>query len=200
MGLNFTNESGQTPLNPDECEGLLIHSISTQSELDEFEQNNIEQAMIWTSGKRFTQERLLSESFIKLLHQRMFGDIWNWAGKFRSTEKNIGIKSWQISTSVHTLLEDVQFWIENKTYSPDEIAIRFKHRLVSIHCFSNGNGRHSRLMADLIAENIFKLPPFSWGQAQLFSSKNPDIRREYLAALKKADSEDIRDLVAFARK
>ncbi len=93
----------------------------------------------------------------------MFSDIWKWAGKFRKTEKNLGIPSYKIPTELKILLDDTVFWIQNDTYSTDEICIRFKHRLVSIHCFSNGNGRHSRLMADLITERIFQIPVFTWG-------------------------------------
>ena len=105
----------------------------------------------------FKHKTILTEVFIRNVHKRMFNNIWIWAGKFRKTNKNIGIDQWQISTELKTLLDDANYWIENNTYSPDEIAIRFKHRLVSIHCFPNGNGRHSRLMADIIIEKIYKL-------------------------------------------
>lgn len=199
MGLNLNYTFGQTSLDEDEKEGLKILSVSTKSELDEFEQKNIEQAIQWTIGRKIKVEKLLSEQFIKSLHKRMYSDVWNWAGQFRKSEKNIGVKSFQISTDLRVLLDDTKYWIENKSYSPDEIAIRFKHRIVSIHCFPNGNGRHSRLMADLIAEKIFKNKVFTWGQADLFSSKEIDVRTNYLAALKKADNGNFTDLIRFGR-
>ncbi len=199
MGLNLDYSPGQTPIDEEESEGLKISSISTKGELDEFEQKNIEEAVLWTVGTKIKVDKLLSEEFIKSLHKRMYGEVWKWAGKFRQSEKNIGITSWKISTELNVLLEDAKFWIEHETYSEDEIAIRFKHRIVSIHCFPNGNGRHSRLMADLIAEKIFDRKIFSWGQLNSKLSNETEARSSYLAALKKADNGDFTDLLKFAR-
>lgn len=125
----------------------------------------------------------------------MYGDVWAWAGDFRKTNKNIGIEFWQIPMQLKQLLDDARFWYENKTYPPDEMALRFKHLLVSIHCFSNVNGRHSRLMADIIIEKIYKQPVFSWGVANL--TKGSD-RNEYLISVKAADKGDYSLLLAFA--
>ena len=147
MGLDLIYEEGQTPLDENEKEGLKIDSITTQSELDEFEQFNIEKAIEWTIRTNLDAERVLTVRFIKGLHLRMFGEVWKWAGEFRRTEKNIGIPWVQIEIELRKLLDDIKCWIENETFSPEESAIRFKHRLVSIHCFPNGNGRHSRLVA-----------------------------------------------------
>ena len=199
MGLNLNYTFGQTSLDEEEKEGLKIPSVSTKSELDEYEQKNIEQAIQWTLGRKIKVEKLLSEQFVKSLHYRMYSDVWKWAGQFRKSEKNIGVKSFQISTDLRVLLDDTKYWIENNSYSTDEIAIRFKHRIVSIHCFPNGNGRHSRLMADLIAEKIFKNKFFTWGQADLLSSKELDVRTNYLTALQKADNGNFADLIKFAR-
>ncbi len=199
MGLDFNYILGQTPLDENECEGLRIRTISTKRELDEFEQKNIEQAVQWSIGKKIKVDSLLSEQFIKSIHKRMYSEVWKWAGIFRKSEKNIGIESWKISTELKMLLDDTKFWIENKSYSEDEIAIRFKHRIVSIHCFPNGNGRHSRLMADLIAEKIFNRKTFTWGQSNSNLSNASDQRSKYLLALKKADRGDFNDLINFAR-
>ena len=199
MGLNLDYVPGQTPLEEEEIEGLKVPSISTKGELDEFEQKNIEEAVLWTVGTKIKVEKLFSESFIKSLHKRMYGEVWKWAGKFRQSEKNIGIESWRIPTELRVLLEDAKFWIENETYPADEIAIRFKHRIVSIHCFPNGNGRHSRLMADLIAEKIFDRKTFTWGQSNSKLLNETEARSKYLTALKKADSGDYTDLLTFAR-
>ena len=199
MGLNLNYTFGQTSLDEEEKEGLKIPSVSTKGELDEYEQKNIEQAIQWTLGSKIKIEKLLSEQFVKSLHYRMYSDVWKWTGQFRKSEKNIGVKSFQISTDIRVLLDDTKYWIENNSYSTDEIAIRFKHRIVSIHCFPNGNGRHSRLMADLIAEKIFKNKVFTWGQADLLSSKELDVRTNYLTALQKADAGNFADLIKFAR-
>ncbi len=197
MGLNINYIEGQTPLSEDEQEGLKIPSITTREELDEFEQLNIEKAIQWTFGKKLKAEQLFSEKFIKDLHKRMYGDIWKWAGTFRTSEKNIGVKSYLIGIELKQLLDDAVYWTQNKTYNSQEIAIRFKHRLVSIHCFANGNGRHSRLMADLIMEKLYNEKFFSWGSKNLV--KATETRTAYIKAVKKADQQDLLPLIAFAK-
>lgn len=197
MGLDLAYTDGQTPLEEEEKEGLLIPAIATRGELDEFEQQNIEQAIAWTMRRSFKMETVFTEAFIKTVHKQMYGDVWTWAGEFRQTNKNIGVDKWQIPTAVRNLLDDVKYWYENNSFPPDEMAIRFKHRLVSIHCFPNGNGRHSRLMADIIAEKIFRLPHFTWGAVNLLKQGDP--RTVYLKALKEADKGDIQSLISFAR-
>ena len=197
MGLEIYYDDGQTPLSEEELEGLTIPSITTREELDEFEQFNIEKAIQWTIGKKIKSEDLLSETFIKGLHKRMYGEVWKWAGSFRNSEKNLGIKSFLIPVQFKQLLDDAKFWYDNNTYSPDEMAVRFKHELVSIHCFPNGNGRHSRLMADLIMEKLYGEPFFTWGSSDLV--KATDKRKAYINAIKKADNHDIQDLISFAK-
>ncbi|MCF6180497.1 mobile mystery protein B [Lutibacter sp.] len=197
MGLTIKYIDGQTPLNEEEQEGLKIAVITTREELDEFEQLNIEKAIHWTIGKKIKPEQLFSEKFIKDLHKKMYGDVWKWAGEFRTSEKNIGVKSYLIATQLKQLLDDASFWVKNNTYNAEELAIRFKHRLVSIHCFANGNGRHSRLMADLIMEKIYHKNFFSWGGTNLV--KATKTRENYIKAIKKADKQDISQLIAFAK-
>lgn len=198
MGLNLEYEKGQTPLDEEEKDGLRIKSISTKGELDEFEQQNIEEAVIWIMNKNWSTDKILSEDFICTLHKKMYGEVWSWAGKFRKSEKNIGVKSDLIPIELKTLLDDTFFWIKNKTYIPEEISIRFKHRLVSIHCFPNGNGRHSRLMADILNENIFKLPPFTWGAGYNISQENI-IRQDYIKSVKAADKGNYDLLIQFSK-
>lgn len=197
MGLTIEYIEGQTPLDDDEKEGLRIPSITTREELDEFEQLNIEKAIQWTFGKKINVEQLFSEKFIKELHKRMYGEVWKWAGTFRTSEKNLGIKNYLIAIELKQLLDDAIFWKENNTYSPSELAIRFKHRLVSIHCFANGNGRHSRLMADLIMEKLYDSNFFSWGSSNLV--KATETRNNYIQAVRKADNNDIEPLISFAK-
>jgi Fic-DOC domain mobile mystery protein B len=168
MGLDLVYGKGQTPLSKEEKEGLLLGHISTQNELNEVEQLNIEEAIQWTLRKKFDADVILSEQFVRELHKRMYGEVWKWAGEFRRSEKNIGIDWQQIAMQLRGLIDDCKFWIDNKVCGDDEIAIRFKHRIVSIHCFSNGNGRHSRLMADVINKQIFSKDVFSWGGKNLY--------------------------------
>ena len=158
MGLNLEYIDGQTPLEEDEKVGLLIPTIATRAELDEFEQQNIEEAIQWVLTRSLNATTILSEQFIRSLHKRMYGRVWGWAGEFRKTNKNLGVDKWQIPSSLKALLDDASYWIAHETFIPDEIAVRFKHRIVSIHCFPNGNGRHSRLMADIIIDKIYRLP------------------------------------------
>lgn len=197
MGLGIEYINGQTPLDEDEKEGLLIPTIATREELDQFEQQNIEEALQWVFGRSLKAETILTEKFICNLHKRMYGSVWAWAGKFRKTDKNLGVDKWQIPVALKSLCDDTLFWIQNKTYSPDEIAVRFKHRIVSIHCFPNGNGRHSRLMADVIINNIYKLELFSWGAGDLVLQGHT--RKSYLKAVKAADNESFEQLLKFAR-
>jgi Fic-DOC domain mobile mystery protein B len=188
-GIRLSVRTGQTPIGEDDKEGLLIRTISTQGELNEAEQINIQTAVEWTLKRRWEARHILSETFVRELHKRMYGDVWRWAGEFRPTNKNIGVDKFEIPVRLKQLLDDAQLWLENKTFPPDETAIRFKHRIVSIHCFANGNGRHSRLFADVIATHIFNEKVFSW---------NGD-RSRYLQSLKKADLGDITALISFAR-
>jgi Fic-DOC domain mobile mystery protein B len=196
MGLDLNYKDGQTPLDEEEKEGIKIKAITTQGELDEFEQLNIEKAVEWTIHTNLKPERILAEKFIKDLHKKMYGDVWKWAGNFRKSNKNIGIEWTQIAIELKTLLDDTKFWIDNKTFPQDEISIRFKHRIVAIHCFPNGNGRHSRMIADIIMENIFGLDIFSWNKSNMV--KADDTRKKYIVALRKADQGDVSELIKFA--
>jgi Fic-DOC domain mobile mystery protein B len=197
MGLDLIYNDGQTPLDEDEKEGLLIKSIATRGELDEFEQKNIEDAIQWSLTRRFKSEQILSETFILALHKRMYKNVWRWAGEYRKTNKNIGVDKLEIPVALRSLIDDASYWHENNVYEPDEFALRFKHRLVSIHCFPNGNGRHSRMIADIIIEKIYQLPVFSWGSKSLADEN--DSRKKYLIAIRKADKGNLYLLLKFAR-
>lgn len=197
MGLDLPYIHGQTPLDEDEKDGLLIPTIGTRGELDEFEQQNIERAMLWSIKRSFKSDAVFTETFLQAVHKRMYGEVWAWAGEFRRTNKNIGVDKWQIAADIRNFLDDAKFWHTQKVYGPDELAIRFKHRLVAIHCFPNGNGRHSRLLADIIVSKLYALPVFTWGAARLTGQINT--RAAYLTALKDADNGDIGPLLEFAR-
>ncbi len=186
---------GATPIDPDEAKGLILTHITTRGELDRWEQDNITEALAWLD--KIKPIDILNGTFIRKLHHRMFDSVWRWAGEFRLTNKNIGVPWWRVPVDVKTLCDDVIWRVEHHMASPDILAIQFHHRLVSIHPFPNGNGRHARLMADLFLENILQTPRFSWGGKDL--SKGSDARKRYMLALYAADKNDYDQLVEFAR-
>jgi len=189
----FEEPEDGTSLDLEERRELIPTHIAFRGELNRAEQENIARAQDWALGRR---RDLLGEKFVRDLHRRMLGDVWRWAGKFRTTERNLGIDSRGIPVALRLLLNDTKAWIAGKTFPVDEIAVRFHHRLVKIHPFPNGNGRHSRLMADLLAMDLGE-ERFSWGSANLQDAN--ELRRRYIAALQAADGHDIAPLLAFAR-
>jgi Fic-DOC domain mobile mystery protein B len=197
--MKFEYAPGATPLDPDETAGLIPLHITTQVELNEWEAQNILNAEKWLFSTK-SQSDFLTIEFIKLLHNKMFGETWEWGGLLRSTEKNIGVAPYNISTDLKNLLEDVRYQILSIKVSNDcvidEVAYRFHHRLVEIHPFPNGNGRHSRLMTDFLLVQAGR-PRFTWGDKNL-ASNNP-MRDQYLNALRKADNHDYTELAAFVR-
>jgi Fic-DOC domain mobile mystery protein B len=188
-------EQDATPLDPDEVEGLKLKHITTRSELNRWEQENIQEAFDWLSRRR--KVPILTESFICRLHEKMFGKVWKWAGQFRRTGKNIGVDWTAIPIELRQLLDDVKYWIEHKVYSQDEIAVRLHHKLVLIHAFPNGNGRHARLMTDILLTDVLEQQPFSWGSGNLIDTGT--LRGLYISALKAADRNDYSLLKEFVR-
>lgn len=190
---------GATPLDPDESDGLIPDHVVTRGELNELEEANVQQGLNWAIRHAVSAGRshdVLSEPFLYELHRQMFGEVWSWAGKVRLTDKNIGVDKHIVPTEVRKLVDDAKYWREAGVYEPDELAIRFHHRLVSIHPFPNGNGRHSRLMADLLAQQL-SVKPFSWGGSSLMETS--ELRSAYIRALQAADGGDMTPLLAFAR-
>lgn len=192
---DFDYPNGATPIDPDEAEDLILTHITTRNELDRWEQDNIVEALIWLD--KTTPTDILNEQFVKKLHQRMFANVWKWAGHFRRSDKNVGGPWYQISTNLKNLCDDVRLWIELQEYPSDEMAIRFHHRLVLIHPFPNGNGRHARLMTDLLLENILNCSRFTWGSEDL--SRAGNARQRYIAALQAADKYNYEPLREFVR-
>ncbi len=185
---------GNTPLDVDEAADLLPAHLTGRGQLNAWEQANINLAMEWLRTRR--GKTVLDEDFLCELHRRMFNNTWRWAGSFRRTEKNIGVTPHQIPEALRNLVADTTHWIEHGTYPADEIASRFHHRLVSIHPFPNGNGRHARLMADLLLASL-GADPFTWGSGDL--NHEGTARSRYLHALREADKGSLADLLAFAR-
>ena len=196
--FEFVYPAGATPLNPNELEGLKLTYISTQTELNAAEQDNILQGEQWAFSQK--RKNFLTEKFVRDLHKRLFGHVWKWAGTYRTTDKSIGVEWFKIPTEINQLLADVSYWITHETYPLDEIAARFHHRLVWIHPFPNGNGRWARAMADIL---LFSLGSerFSWGahlQAGTLA-EHSNARAAYIHALQMADTRSYTELIKFVR-
>ena len=183
-----------TPLDPDENPGLLSSWVTTRADLNVAEQDNIDAAVAWTIRQRNSD--LLTADFAVKLHNRMFGQMWAWAGTFRETEKNIGIAPHRIRQEIATLFDDVRYWVSDSTFCPDEICVRLHHRLVYVHSFPNGNGRHARLMADLLGGQL-GIDVFTWDSASL--QEVSELRRSYIAAIQAADAHDYDPLLLFVK-
>lgn len=199
LDLNAINaadqQDGQTPLDPDEKAGLIPAFVETKGALNDWEQENILQAVKWL--QRAKPPVVLSEVFCRDLHRRMFNKTWQWAGKFRQSDKNIGCDWTLVAVKLNQLLGNAQYWVENESFPPDELAARFHHALVWIHPFPNGNGRHARVMTDALLKQLGQ-KAFSWGNGANLVSAN-EVRARYLAALRAADQNDFTDLLAFVR-
>ncbi len=196
--LKIVYPSGATPIDPDEVKDLIPDYISTMGELNQAEQSNIADAFVWV-GKQNLDE-LLTGTFIFDLHERMFDQVWKWAGKMRRSNKNIGVSKESIMNDLNQLIGDANYWIDNSTFPKDEIAARFHHRLVQIHIFPNGNGRHARLMTDLLLEKWGERK-FTWGTKSAHTPLEVEgkTRLEYISALKASDDGDFAILIQFAR-
>jgi Fic-DOC domain mobile mystery protein B len=187
------DDDANTPLDAEERQQLIPSYITLRRELNEAEQINIAHAEKWLTSRRGDA---LNEAFLRELHRRMFGQVWRWAGKYRETPRNIGVDANRIRMDIAQAIDDARFWVENATYAPDEIAVRYSHRLVAIHPFPNGNGRISRMVGDLLAIYLGQ-PRFSWGSQSLIDANVT--RTKYVAALRAADAHDLAPLISFAR-
>lgn len=198
MSFRLIYPPGATPLNPNEIAGLIPTYISTQSELNAVEQDNILAGETWAFSRK--RKNVLSERFLRHLHRQMFGLVWKWAGTYRNSDKSIGVAWYLVPVEIKKLLDDVKYWITHETYSMDEIAARFHHRLVYIHPFANGNGRWARVAADCL---LFSLnhEPFSWGMKvdKKALGKHGEVRSSYIRALRLADAKKYDELLAFVR-
>lgn len=191
--LEDAEADGNTPIDPDEAEGL-IPDLVTRGALNAWEQTNILKAEEWAFSRR--RGDILTTQFVMKLHRRMFEETWTWAGTLRRSDKNFGVHWATIPENLRQVLDNTAYWVEHSTYSKDEIAVRLHHTLVAVHPFPNGNGRHSRLMADLLARKE-GVVPFTWGRGNLIVGGR--VRILYLEALRQADRGDIRPLLGFAR-
>ncbi|RAN34446.1 mobile mystery protein B [Hyphomonas pacifica] len=194
----FQEPDDATPLVPAERDGLKLTWITTRADLNAAEQDNIDAGAAWAFRSR--RANILTVAFSIALHRQMFGQVWDWAGHYRTTERNIGIAPYRIGTETAQLFDDAAFWVANETYEPDELAVSLHHRLVFVHPFPNGNGRHARMMADLLIRRL-GAPPFSWGSNRDDGVIHDigELRKRYVSALRAADGNDYEPLIAFAR-
>lgn len=187
-------DNSATPLDEEEKEALVSFVwVATREELNEIEQANILEAKRWATAER---RQVLDERFLDDLHKRMLGRVWRWAGTRRRSGETVGIDAYRIPVELRQAIDDCRYWIENEIYPPDEIAARFHHRLVWIHLYPDGNGRHARLVADLLLDSLDR-PRFSWGGENLAVAG--ETRRRYIEALRAADNRDFKPLLAFVR-
>ncbi len=195
MGLDIEQPEGATPIDPNEAAGL-IPSIATQNPefVTPLRPSTSVRLQNWAIGNKRFLQTFPTEEGLRRLHKQMFNRTWKWAGAYRVTQKSIGVEAYRISTEVRNLLADVQCWFEFGTYPPAEIAARFHHRLVEIHPFVNGNGRHARLATDLLCERQ-SWPISMWGEANLVH--DGDVKRRYILSLKSADGRDFAPLIEF---
>jgi len=191
--LFVRDDDANTPLTAEEREQLIPSYVTLRHELNEAEQINIGAALRWAYARR---RNILDRDILSELHQRMFGDVWRWAGQYRTTARNIGVEAYRIAMDVQQAIDDARYWVDHATYQPDEIAVRFSHRLGAIHPFPNGNGRFSRLVGELLAGQLGQ-SPFTWGQVNLVDAG--ETRARYVDALRAADNHDIGPLLLFAR-
>ncbi len=190
--MNFDYPEGVTPINEDEATGLIPGHITTQRELNEWESQNIQNAVSWGFSRK--RNDILTIGFVQELHRRMFDETWKWAGRFRRSDKNIGIAWEHIAVEIKRLVTDAEYWIDNSTYSIEESAVRLHYRLVWIHPFANGNGRHARLLADIVLFN-HDLPRIDWGATSLVTKGTA--RKRYIEALKAADRGEFGPLLSY---
>jgi Fic-DOC domain mobile mystery protein B len=187
----FNDRKGNTVLSAKELKGLKLTHITTLTELDEAEQMNINEGLLWLS--KYTGD-ILSESFMHTLHKKLFGKVWKWAGTYRTTEKNIGIDYWMVSTEMKKLIEDLKYWLENNTYPPAELLAHVHHRMVYIHPFPNGNGRFSRIYVELLCDR------YGFEKPDWYVKEEPEQRRHrYITALQQADVKKYKPLVEYMK-
>lgn len=188
-----TKIADATPL--DDISGLKLDTSKpyTMDEIYLYEAKNITKATLkYLSLVPDKKLAPFSFEWLLLLHKEMFGEVWEWAGKLRQVELSIGVKAYLVSTEIKKLVDDLEFWEQNKSFDVIETASRIHHRAVQIHPFLNGNGRWSRMLANIYLKQN-GLQPTKWNE-NLLSKENLD-RDDYIKALKKADDGDYRDLI-----
>lgn len=188
----FDTSDGNTPIDEDEALGLRLTWVRTRGDLNEAEAANILDTRRAIRSPAI--DDVLDDLWLRQLHRRMFGDVWEWAGAYRLSDRNIGIDWTEVPAAVRNLVQDARAWFEDDDQQTP--VARFHHRLVAIHPFPNGNGRHSRAAADYLCNALGIASP-TWG-ARTYAD-TAELRDAYLAALRTADRDpnDLEPLVGF---
>lgn len=187
--ITFDKE-GETPL--DDVSGLKLKKIITRAELDDAEAQNILKVYVkYTLNPATLKKVSFDLSFFRKLHKEMFGDVWSWAGEFRTTQTSIGVAANTIHQRLYQLQDNLKYWDNEWDYL--DTAVRLHHTLVKIHPFPNGNGRWARLATDLW---LLKMghQALSWGGN---ITEVSDARSAYIASLKEADQGNYEPLKIF---
>jgi Fic-DOC domain mobile mystery protein B len=187
-----------TPVEEEDLEGLIPDFVATRADLNQVEFENIVRALPWAHRQARTRgpDGILDYGFLLTLHRRMFGDVWAWAGTQRQRLTNIGVEPSLIVSQAQLSLDDAKYWHAQRVFPPHDIAARIHGRLVSVHPFRNGNGRCTRLMADLYLTSI-GVEQFTWGATNLDIDGSG--RAAYIAALLRAlHTDEYDDLTRFA--
>jgi len=186
----FNDRDGHTVLSALERKGIKLSHLTNMAELDEAEQVNINQGLLWLEGQKGNS--YLHETFMLKLHKKLFGEVWKWAGAYRKSEKNIGVEAWRVPTEVHKWIDDVEYWVDHQSYDWPELVAHFHHRLVSIHPFPNGNGRFSRIFTNYFCLRNDKPQP-TW----LYWLPPRERRAIYIKALQQGDQRNFSPLIEF---
>ena len=198
--LSFGDDDANTPLTEEVLEGLIPSWVTTRADFNEVEARNAVAGYDWIRSTRPTAGEILTTDFVQELHLRMFGEVWRWAGTYRRTETNIGVDWWTISVAVMRLVDDFSHRLgcgaSGESAEIDLVCVEYHHRMVKIHPFPNGNGRHARACGDALAMALDR-PAFSWGRASIVTDKLT--RSSYIGAIRNADEGDLETLRSFAR-
>lgn len=198
--LDFNDDDASTPLTDEIVAGLIPSWVTTRADLNEVEATNVAAGYRWLRSKRPTTTEILTTDFVQKLHQQMFGDVWDWAGAYRRTETNIGVDWWTIAVAVRQLVDDFSYRFEHaappESTEIDLFCVEYHHRMVKIHPFPNGNGRHARACCDTLALSLGQ-PAFTWGRASIVTDQLA--RSSYIEAIRAADDGSLTSLCVFAR-
>jgi Fic-DOC domain mobile mystery protein B len=195
--LNWGGEpSGATPLGPDETDLLIPTDVATRADLNAVERDNILSARLWAFSRRgiVDADTLLQTTTLDAIHRRMFGNVWKWAGKRRTRDTNIGSDPAEIVMRLKDVLDDARYWHDHNTFDRIETAVRIHHRIVQVHPYVNGNGRHARFVADLYL-HVNGEDTLPWRPDESDTSVG---RATYISALQLADRGDYAALIAYA--
>ena len=192
---------GETPIPGDELAALVPHVIDTlaapitRADIYDLEsavlQDVTETQLAAALDGSLTLDDLLNDYFLRDLHTQLYGDIWMWAGRWRQYEVNIGVAPEHIAVELRSAMGNIGYrWERAADWTPRELGVAVHAEAVRVHPFTDGNGRTTRLLADLVF--IAAQDP-----AELQYDWNID-KRGYIEHLREFDRHrNVADLAAF---